>query len=160
MKQMLMIVSVAAGVLVLILIIIIVVLAIKLRRCDDDFYDDDYEDDESYEKDEIYEEEQVNDEVEIEFYEMPAKQSEATDEENEMEIEFYEMTVEAVSSEEKEEIDPEIPDMEALLVKEIMKENTGFEKASSVKEKEQPPKRVVTPIEFDDDSDLEFIELD
>ena len=153
-KQMLMIVAIVAGAVVIILLIIIVVFSRKLKEYDEyEFYDDDGTDDDiEYIEAEVEEHEiEVEDgEIEIEFYEMPASsvsESEVVeDDDSEVEIEFYEMSSE-----------PEIPDMEALLVKEAMKEQP----ASQPERTMEQPKRVVTPIDVDDDdSDLEFIDLD
>ena len=139
-KQMLMIGAIVAVVLLVILLIIIVVLSVKLRKSGDEFYEDD--------------------EVQIEFYEMPEVSVEepeiAEENEDEIEIEFYEMPSEL-----------KIPDMEDLLVKEAMAEQPASQTVKTVeqsvpqmREAVEQPKRVVTPIDVDDDSDLEFIDLD
>ena len=134
-KQQLLIVIIVAAVVVVILLIIVIVLAVKLSRKDDEYYDE--EDDEYDEEDDVYIYDDDADYEEVEYVETDV-------EDDEVEIEFYEM-------------EPEIPDMEELLVKEVMEEQPVSQKVKPVEQ----PKRVVTPIDVDDDdSDLEFIDLD
>lgn len=142
----------AEAAVIVILIIVVIILAVKLRRGnEDDFYDEEYDDeeydDEDYDVESMMEEETViedelvadeieDDEIEIEFYEMPATESEPV----ETESEVFDI--------------PDIPDMEALLVKEALGEK------EEQKKQEETPKRVVTAIFDDDDDGLEFIDLD
>lgn len=169
-KQQMLIILIVAAVVVIILLIVIIILAVKLsKKEDDEYYDDEDEDlyiyDDSEEVEYIEETEESDDEVEVEFYEMQVED----DKEDEIEIEFYEMpaTSEELEIEDDEveiefyEMEPEIPDMEDLLVKEVMEEKP-ISKPELESVKVEQPKRVVTPIEFDDDddTDLEFIDLD
>lgn len=119
-------------------------------------------------------EELEDDEIEIEFYEMPQEKSAeelvADDEEDdEIEIEFYEMSEDSLEdvTEEDDEVEVEFYDMEALLVQEAI----ASEEEDSKKEKNIPEKKISvdpTPVKVsntytddeEDDSDLEFIELD
>jgi len=132
-KQMQMIIIVVAAVVAVILLIIIIILAVKLgKKGDDEYYDDEDEYDDEDDDISFYDEDVDDEEIEIEFYEMPVAQ---------------------VKPETKTSEVPDVPDMEALLLKEAMAEKEAL--------KEEQPKRVVTPIVVDDDdNDLEFIDLD
>ena len=188
-KNMQMIIIGVAAAVIVILIIVIIVMILKKRAEEDEYFndyeEDEYDDDvveneEDVEDDidddvanEIVQDEDtttVEDEVEIEFYEMPqisivetAVVEETADEEDddEIELEFYEI------QEEKTQDEDVFVDMEALLLKEAVAPEK--EEPAPVQQVSEPVKQTSAPvkrempkriIEEDDDSDLEFIELD
>ena len=153
-KQMQLIIIIAAAVVVVILLIIIIALAIRLGKQNDEEYDEEYDEDEEdeddiflYDEDEFYDEPRTVlpnfDKIRINGTTM---EEISEDEEDEIEIEFYEM-----------------PEVEEVLVEEEIPE------MKIIEEKEEPVKHVVTEIadedvyeddDEEDDSDIEFIELD
>lgn len=183
-KQMQFIIMIGAAVVIIILLVIIIVLAVKLGKQTDEEYDDDEDDMFFYDEDESDEDEprtvfsnldkiQENetkteeiseddeDEIEIEFYEMAEEVvSEETpeNEEEEIEIEFYEISEEKSVQEEtpeneEEEIEIEFYEMPEVEIKEP---NVEPEKHTVIEIADED----IYEEDDDDDSDLEFIELE
>lgn len=183
-KQMQFIIIIGAAVVIIILLVIIIVLAVKLGKQTDEEYDDDEDDMFFYDEDESDEDEprtvfsnldkiQENetkteeiseddeDEIEIEFYEMAEEVvSEETpeNEEEEIEIEFYEISEEKSVQEEtpeneEEEIEIEFYEMPEVEIKEP---NVEPEKHTVIEIADED----IYEEDDDDDSDLEFIELE
>lgn len=155
-KQMQFIIMIGAAVVIIILLVIIIVLAVKLGKQTDEEYDDDEDDMFFYDEDESDE-----DEIEIEFYEMAEEVvSEETpeNEEEEIEIEFYEISEEKSVQEEtpeneEEEIEIEFYEMPEVEIKEP---NVEPEKHTVIEIADED----IYEEDDDDDSDLEFIELE